>query len=353
MTDDDEEKFTFLRQVTPVTGKYYEWQLSVGHRWLKIDNDHVIETHYCHAGAKAISINTRHGKVFIDFDMLQANNPGLKVQRLSFLPQGQTEDIGWYFRDDQLWREYGSAGSGMLSSSISSRDVEQQFTQNPQGSFTFTVGHTSYSLNFSTMIQSNHITGLQRKVRRRPKLTPNARALSSTLTPPAPSSSQIGVVAYRWEFMGDREQWTEYQAHVCSFDSAAIERHFQLNQQGKLHFRINRYSYTLDFSSMHQVNNDIGTRRAVRRTPTHGIQLNSSSGTQAQWQFLDVNGAWTDYSKRKCSISSQEIEFQYQLNPSGTMKFSTSSFSYELSFSAMTQRNLSTGTTRAVRRLNQ
>lgn len=46
--------------------------------------------------------------MFIDFDTLQANNPGIKVQRLSFLPQGQTEDIGWYFRDDQLWCEYGT-----------------------------------------------------------------------------------------------------------------------------------------------------------------------------------------------------------------------------------------------------
>lgn len=46
--------------------------------------------------------------VFIDFDTLQANNPGIKVQRLSFLPRGQAEDIGWYFRDDQLWCEYGT-----------------------------------------------------------------------------------------------------------------------------------------------------------------------------------------------------------------------------------------------------
>lgn len=49
-----------------------------------------------------------HRVVFIDFDTLQANNPGIKVQRLSFLPQGQAEDIGWYFRDDQLWCEYGT-----------------------------------------------------------------------------------------------------------------------------------------------------------------------------------------------------------------------------------------------------
>lgn len=32
----------------------------------------------------------------------------MRVQRLSCFPPGQTEDIGWYFRDDQLWREYGS-----------------------------------------------------------------------------------------------------------------------------------------------------------------------------------------------------------------------------------------------------
>lgn len=47
-------------------------------------------------------------KVFIDFDRLQTNDPGMKVRRLNFFPQGQTEDIGWYFRDGQVWREYGS-----------------------------------------------------------------------------------------------------------------------------------------------------------------------------------------------------------------------------------------------------
>lgn len=47
-------------------------------------------------------------KVFIDFDRLQTNDPGMKVRRLNFFPQGQMEDIGWYFRDGQVWREYGS-----------------------------------------------------------------------------------------------------------------------------------------------------------------------------------------------------------------------------------------------------
>ena len=47
-------------------------------------------------------------QVFIDFDKLQTTNSAMKVQRRSLLRQGQTEDVGWYYRDDQLWLEYGS-----------------------------------------------------------------------------------------------------------------------------------------------------------------------------------------------------------------------------------------------------
>ncbi|XP_056223498.1 uncharacterized protein si:ch211-244b2.3 [Seriola aureovittata] len=340
---------------TPVSGKHYEWQLSDGHQWLKIDNDHVIETHYCQPGAKGITINTSHGPVFIDFDKLQTHNTGLNVHRLSFVPQGQTQDVGWYFRDDQLWREYGSQGSTMLSSSISSRDVEHQFTLNPQGAFTFTVGSTSYRLDFSTMTQTNCITGLCRNVRRRPKFTSSTGSLYSTLVLPSASSSQPADGSYKWEFMGDEGEWTEYQAHICSFDSTAIETQYQLNPQGQLHFKIKRYSYTLDFPRMCQVNNRIGTTRTVRRTLNYGNQQNSSSSTMPRWQFQDIGGIWKDYSKgyRHCSISSQDIELQYQQDPSGIMRFTAKNFSYELDFSAMMQRNLSTCTARSVRRLNQ
>ncbi|KAM9328184.1 uncharacterized protein KZ484_019537 isoform 2-T2 [Pholidichthys leucotaenia] len=338
---------------TSVSRKHYQWQLLNGHQWLPVDNDHVIETHYCQPGAKGITINTSQGKVYIDFDQLQTNS-GVNVQRLSFLPQGQAEEIGWYFRDDQLWREYGSQGSSTLSSSISSRDVEQHFILNPNGTMSFTVGSTGYTLDFATMTQMNINTSLQRKVRRRPKFNFNTVGVYSTsVLPSAASSSQSGVLSYKWEFMGDGEQWTEYQAHICGFDSAAIESQYQLNSQGKLQFGIRRFSYTLDFSSMCQVNNSIGTRRSVRRTPIYGSKQNNSSGVLAQWQFQDVDGSWSDYSKSSCSISSQEIELQYKLNPSGTMRFSTRHYSYELSFSAMIQRNLVSNTVRSVRRLNQ
>ncbi|XP_010736928.3 uncharacterized protein si:ch211-244b2.3 isoform X1 [Larimichthys crocea] len=415
----------------PIGGeKHYEWQLSVGNQWLRIDNDHMIETHYCHPGAKGITINTSHGKVFIDFDKLQTRNAGLNVRRQSLLPAGQTEDIGWYFRDDQLWREYGSQSSNTLSSSIGSRDVERQFTLNPRGSFSFTVGSTSYTLDFSSMTQANGITGLRRNVRRRPKFTTKTGSIYSMPVFPTASSSQLTDGGYKWEFMGDEGEWTEYQAHVCSFDSTAIERQYQLNPQGQLHFKIKRYTYTLDFSSMHQMNDHIGTRRAVRRTADNGSQDSSRvemewslsqltlgerlrtprtnrqyitglthrdeqrftltptgnleplynpltmrarrrtqreprllgfepetfllAGSLLRWQFQDIDGKWKDYSKGngQCSMSSDDIELQYQQNPSGTIKFTTRSFCYELNFSAMTQRNLSTTTTRSVRRLN-
>lgn len=350
--EDSKDELEFLSE-SSVSDKHYEWQVSFGQEWLPIDNDHVIETHYCQPGAKGITIRTSHGPVFIDFDQLKVTNAPLRVQRVTFLPQGQTEDVGWYFRDDQLWREYGTQSSSLSTSLISSRDVEYQFTQNPQGSFTFMVGSTVYTLDFATMSQTNGTTGLRRNVRRRPKFTSSTKSLYSTSVFPTASSSQPTNGSYRWEFMEDEGVWTEYQAHMCSYDSIAIERQYQLNPQGQLHFRVKRYSYTLDFSRMHQVNNNIGTIRAVRRTADHSSQQNGSANAQPRWQFLDMDGLWKDYAKgkRQCSMSGQDIELHYQQNPTGTIKFNTTHFSYELNFSTMTQRNLSTNTSRSVRRL--
>lgn len=57
---------------------------------------------------KCIKVRVLHRQVFIDFDKLQTNDPALRVQRLSLLPLGRREAVGWYYRDDSLWREYGA-----------------------------------------------------------------------------------------------------------------------------------------------------------------------------------------------------------------------------------------------------
>lgn len=47
----------------------------------------------------------------IDFDLLQVKNLTssypLSIQRIYHLPPGQMEDIGWYFKDNKAWQEYG------------------------------------------------------------------------------------------------------------------------------------------------------------------------------------------------------------------------------------------------------
>ncbi|KAM3587931.1 uncharacterized protein V6R79_017499 [Siganus canaliculatus] len=247
--------------VNPVSGKHYEWQLFINQQWLRIDNDDVIESNYCHPGAKGITINTTHGPVYIDFDKLQTQRgPAQRVQRLTSLPRGEVETIAWYYRDDQLWREYGSQNSDKSVCSIRSRDVERHFTIDPQGSFNFTVGSTRYKLDFSTMTQTNLNSGIHRNVRRRPTIPSSSE---ETTSPP--------------------------------------------------------------------------------RT------------TGPQWQFQDNDGTWKNYSSRnnQCSMSSQDIELKYQQNPSGTVIFDTRKFRYELDFSTMTQKNLSTTTTRRVQRLDK
>ncbi|KAM9334666.1 zinc finger CCCH-type antiviral protein 1-like [Symphorus nematophorus] len=241
-TEDEEELYDQVE--TPAGDKHFEWQLLVGQQWLRIDNDHVIESHYCQPGAKGITINTGCGQVSIDFDTLQTLNTGVQVRRLTFLPVGEAEDIGWYFRDHKLWCEYGTQSSNMMISSVTSREVERCYTINPQGSVSFTVGSTTYTLDFSSMSQTNYTTGVRRNVRRRPKFPSKTESLYSTA-----SSSRLTYGGYKWEFMGEEGQWKEYEAHTCSFDSPTIERQYQLNPQGQLRFRTKRFSYTLDFSS--------------------------------------------------------------------------------------------------------
>ncbi|XP_064795018.1 protein mono-ADP-ribosyltransferase PARP12 [Oncorhynchus masou masou] len=308
----------------------------------------------CHYVGLAIVI----WQVYIDFDQIEAQNAAMSVRRLTFLPQAQSEDIGWYFKDDLIWREYGSLGPGQGSSSVSSGDVERQYILRPQGTFHFTVGSTSYTLDFTAMTQTNAATRVQRNVRRRPKfnsVVSGNGSVSIAQSAPTVIASPPPYAGYTWEFMGKEGVWIEYQTPSCSLGSAGIERRYQKNPKGQIRFKAGRYSYTLDFSGMCQTNVRIGTKRIVRRTQCEAQQTSSGGlGLQSRWQFQDVDGSWKDFAKRSdtCSVSSQDIEAQYQQNPNGTMNFTTRRFSYQLDFSALTQRNLSTQTTRSVRRLN-
>lgn len=344
---------------------HFEWQLFNGQQWVSIANDFVIETHYCQPGAKGITINLLNmGALNIDFDEMTVDGPlrNISIRRNTLLSPNQKQEVGWYYKDNHRWCEYGSQGFGGRTSSIGSDFIEQQYNSNPSGSVQFTAGNLTYNVDFIAMTQKNLSTHVSRKVRRRPKFNAivtcdssyqNSSPILASLSANPTNSSLSGTI---WEFMGDEGIWTEYQKPGCSLDSTEIERLYQLNPQCQVSFTVRRFSYTLYFGGMYQVNNKYGTKRAVRRI-TGGTQQTNSALLQARWQFKDMDGKWKDYckggSRGHCNVSSQDIEAQYQQDSTGTMSFKAGRFSYELDFSEMTQTNQSTYTSRPVRRFQQ
>ncbi|KAL7882849.1 hypothetical protein SRHO_G00005070 [Serrasalmus rhombeus] len=356
--DEEDDDSTSTTGQGNASGNSSQWQLFDGQQWSQICNDHIIECHYCQPGARGMTIYTNLGSLHIDFDDMTVMGPfaGLGVRRQTFLSSNQSQEVGWYYKDNTYWCEYGSQGSSHSTSSVNSHDLEQQYNSNPRGSFQFKVGSTAYKLDFSAMTQTNLSTLMTRKVRRRPKFNSVVSANSSSVALASSSLSTLFLnppTAVTWEFIGDEGVWTEYQKPGSSLDSMDIEKQYQLNPQGQLNFTAGRYTYTLYFSGMYQISNTFGTKRHVRRTS--GNQHSNSALSQAHWQFKDMDGRWKDYvkgsSRGRCTVSSQDIEAQYQQNSTGTMSFSAGKFNYQLDFSAMVQTNLSTYTRRPVRRL--
>uniref|UniRef100_A0AAY4DUM8 WWE domain-containing protein n=2 Tax=Denticeps clupeoides TaxID=299321 RepID=A0AAY4DUM8_9TELE len=329
-----------LFQSSSASRQFYEWQLFDGCQWKQIRHDDVIEAHYCQPGAKGITIHSTLGSIYIDFDKLEAQGR-IRVRRQTFFSEGQAQEIGWYFKDSSVWQEYGLWTAGRTCS-VNSSDLEEKYRRNSQATFMFTVGRTSYKMDFAAMTQTNMTTRITKSVRRRPKL-------NSTLSENSSGYSLPLSAGYLWEFMAEEGQWTEYQKPHSSLDSDDIEQQYQLNPQGQISFKTRSFSYTLDFNRMLQANDRLGTQRAVRRIQKGSQQTASSSGVR--WQFKDIGGVWKDYVKNVASVSSQDIENEYQKNPHGRMHFGTSSYNYLLDFSNMTQTNLNTQTSRQVRRI--
>ncbi|MFT7806239.1 uncharacterized protein LOC105020396 [Arapaima gigas] len=334
-------------QPSSARGSHFRWWLWDGEQHLYIDNGLVIEAHYCQPGAKGIQLFTSScGQIYIDFDKMEIQGSHFSVHRQTILSSDEKEEIGWYYKDNRRWYEYGTQGSAGVRSSVNSGDIEQEYNRCPEGTVHFTTGSMSYSIDFTAMTQRNLTTGMTRQVRRRPKfncvikVNASQTTLSNRvqLSDSLPSADQD----WKWQFLGANARWTDYSSTDCSLNSDMIEKLYQQNPHHQLKFTAGRFSYTLDLTGMCQTNNATGTRRPVRRIPS-GTE---STTSRCRWQFKDVGGVWRDFTKDGCSVSSEDIETMYLQDSSGTVTFRAGRFTYELSFSAMTQRNLSTNTTR-------
>ncbi|KAJ8268977.1 hypothetical protein COCON_G00115840 [Conger conger] len=362
-------------QPTAGSRHQYLWQLNDGQQWMNINNDHVIEAHYCQPGARGIKIFTaNYGRIFIDFDKMEVQGSQLYVRRQIYLAQDEMEEMGWYYNDNRQWYEYGSQGSSSRTASVSSSDLEQQYSSH-QSDISFTVGKFSYSLDIHAMTQTNMTTGIIRRVRRRPKLNSviklNSPAGASQVPQGQQSASHIGA-GWKWQFQADEGIWTDYSSPRCSVDSDKIERWYQRNPQGQMAFNSRKFAYTLDFTGMLQTNSRTGTQRSVRRVQADGQPAHqrfvSPSSHQAPpqamalplppsagytWEFMGEEGMWTEYKTPNCTMDSLKIERIYQSNPQGQAKFTAGRYTYTLDFAGMCQTNDAFGTQRAVRRLQQ
>ncbi|XP_041113254.1 uncharacterized protein si:ch211-244b2.3 isoform X3 [Polyodon spathula] len=330
--------------------KHYQWMLHDGSQWLNLNHDSVIETHYCQPGAQGIALFTSdYGRIFLDFDKMEIEGDQMTPYRQTSLSPDETEEYLWYFFENRRWHEYGSQGSSKKKASVTSPDIEQQYQINPEGSCTFTIGNMSYSLNFSAMTQSNLHTGMQRRVRRRPKYNSVIQKTSSlaSLIQDLSLSSTVPPA-------GDEGVWREHKANasgvVCSVSNDDIEQTYQQNPQG-----------------ISQFNSTSRTKRDVRRIPSENQQKSSSLQGMALssaappaggfvWQFRGEEGVWTEYKTNNacgvvCSITSDDIEQSYQQNPQGQLQFTAGQFSYMLDYSGMFQVNNTLGTKRKVRRI--
>ncbi|KAJ8381952.1 hypothetical protein SKAU_G00027300 [Synaphobranchus kaupii] len=183
------------------------------------------------------------------------------------------------------------------------------------------------------------------------------------------SSSQPGLETEWLWYCSMNHNWMQYGEKDSSGKNAPvttsrIEKEFQKSQTGSLKFAIDKTEYQINFRGMCQNNLANGRKRDVARRPRFKMPqdrgrlpsafkgLNVSSHT---WEFEGDGGKWYIYKHRKktdteASISSADIEAQYQRNPGGSMNFTVSGQRYTLNFSDMTQTNLASLKVRRVRR---
>lgn len=170
------------------------------------------------------------------------------------------------------------------------------------------------------------------------------------------------TLSRKWIKYGDKDS----KGHTSPVKSSDIENKFQSNPTSSVTFNVGAKTSEIKFREMRQVSKKKKrkvTRRPLFRQPA-GAQAsqatlafqNLSVGSKPQWQFEGNSGAWHVFKRRRgtsteCSVTSDEIERQYQQNPQSSMTFNVKGQTYKLDFAAMIQTNLNTKRSRRIRRV--
>ncbi|XP_062852603.1 protein mono-ADP-ribosyltransferase PARP12 [Trichomycterus rosablanca] len=173
-----------------------------------------------------------------------------------------------------------------------------------------------------------------------------------------------------WYYRGNHS-WNQYgekdvNGKVSSLSSSSLETDFQRDRRGSVQLTVDSTTYEIKFREMCQENLSTNHKRRIRRRPKFVPPQNgrikivtkmlkalkpSSSNHTPVWQFSGRGNNWHNFVPRSCcSITSADIEAEYQRNPQGTMDFTVNNNEYKLDFSQMIQVNLNTSIVRKIKR---
>ena len=154
------------------------------------------------------------------------------------------------------WEWMDDSGSFLPYQEDINVKLNEKYGNDPiNGAISFGVGKHSYVVHFSTMLQTNVRTKVQRKIRRA-----HTTSSPSSPTPFSSTPSPSSPTPIQWKFLNDSNLWTSYKPS----ESQAIEEMYQA--QVPRHTTINGRVYTFDFARMCQINTDTSYKRPIQRS---------------------------------------------------------------------------------------
>ncbi|XP_042885867.1 protein mono-ADP-ribosyltransferase PARP12-like isoform X2 [Penaeus japonicus] len=215
---------------------HYHWQVSEeGSKWLNLRNSQVkkLEVSFCNPDEISVDLprldpaeldtSTKYLLLVMGRDTWKANFQAMTVtnstqSKVLYLRRLCTERIAgqvidgnvynWYFLDkNKKWVMYGkvdTAGEKNLVSSVTSDDIEKHYLQSQGSPLTFKNASFTYTLNFSSMTQTNEQTKVSREVCRRPQ--PHIKVDSTPTTAKSNPGSDTSDLPSSWEPMQPQER---------------------------------------------------------------------------------------------------------------------------------------------------
>nr|XP_053657479.1 protein mono-ADP-ribosyltransferase PARP12-like isoform X1 [Cherax quadricarinatus] len=127
---------------------------------------------------------------------------------------------------------------------------------------------------------------------------------------------------------------------------------------GGLLILMGRDVWHADFKAMKLTNSSNTKTLHIRRLCTEVVSGQVIKPSTFIWYFLDRNNKWVKYgnvdtvgeTNLVSSVTTDDIEKHFKQNPSVSLAFKNSQFTYDLNFNTMTQTNQKTGVSREVRR---